>query len=287
MMKWIAISLFCAGLLHAEIPSATFNYNLSGGFRQDQISMSLHHHHKHHKLISKVEWEDLKMAEIKGQFSMVACNYVYMRASGDYAWIQSGENKIDGTHGFDLAKKTGTGNAFDYSAAFGWQFPFCGEQLLISPVVGYACHEQNLQGAKNLKKDKHRYRLRWHGAFGGADLTYRLTCDWLLFGTYEYHWNTHFRGKGHLSSGFLHSEHLKERGRGSGTISTVGTSYAITDCVTLGIAFDYQTFRAHEGGHHRSKCHQHRKEKKRHEPGSLKRAKWQSYDLLASLQYIY
>ncbi len=258
MRKWIsklAVAFLLCGSLNAAIPNAMLNYDLGLGYRRDHLTLP------------DFKWTDLSSFELKGTFTMVACNYLYFKAYGDYGWIMSGKRDT-----FDFEnRRVKSGYVFDYSAGGGWRFPFCDEQILICPLFGYSYHQQTLPIRSG---NSHHYHAQWDGPWGGVDLGFQLTCDWLVFGGYEYHWNTQYHGKGRMGS--FRPQHLKHRGRGYGAISTIGTTYALCYEWIVGVSANYQTFRTRHREHH---CHPERR--------LDGRVRWHSYDLLAHLDYRY
>lgn len=71
-----------------------FNLSLYGGFREDQVKFHIGGECSHTKNFSKVEWRNLKIAQVGASINYSTCHHYYMRASGDYGRILSGDGTV-------------------------------------------------------------------------------------------------------------------------------------------------------------------------------------------------
>lgn len=87
-MAWLAAST----PIYKEPPP--LNVAFSGGYREDQLKFRIGGEGHHTKNFSKVEWRNLKIAQIGGSINYSTCHHYYMRASGDYGRIMDGDGTV-------------------------------------------------------------------------------------------------------------------------------------------------------------------------------------------------
>lgn len=83
----------CASVPYFQEPPE-LNITLDGGYREDWLKFHIGGDCRSHKNFSKVEWQNLKIAEIAGSINYSTCHNYYMRASGDYGRILNGTGRV-------------------------------------------------------------------------------------------------------------------------------------------------------------------------------------------------
>ncbi len=78
-----------ASVPHFDEPPA-FNSHFYGGFREDYLKFHIGGDQPQSKNFSKVNFKELKMAQIGGSVDYSTCHHYYMRAKGDYGRIYNG-----------------------------------------------------------------------------------------------------------------------------------------------------------------------------------------------------
>lgn len=101
-----ALGILCAFKISSVVPSSLeastpmfrepppLNISFHGGYRQDQLKFHIGGEGCHTKNFSKVEWRNLKIAEIGGSINYSTCHNYYMRARGDYGKILDGDGTV-------------------------------------------------------------------------------------------------------------------------------------------------------------------------------------------------
>lgn len=82
-----------ASVPHFDEPPP-FNAHLYGGFREDFLKFHIGGDQPHSKNFSKVEFNELKIAQIGGTVDYSTNHHYYMRASGDYGRIFDGTGTV-------------------------------------------------------------------------------------------------------------------------------------------------------------------------------------------------
>ncbi|MBA3238730.1 MAG: hypothetical protein H0T62_10360 [Parachlamydiaceae bacterium] len=104
-MRFVKLAVMLGGFAALQIPqlaaSSPFfeeppelNILMSGGFREDDLKFHIGGDKPHPKVFSKVQWKNLKIAEIGASINYSTCNHYYMRASGDYGKIMRGRGSV-------------------------------------------------------------------------------------------------------------------------------------------------------------------------------------------------
>lgn len=87
-LPWLAAST----AIYKEPPP--LNISTYGGFREDQLKFHIGGEGHHTKNFSKVEWRNLKIAQIGGSINYSTCHHYYMRATGAYGRIMDGDGSV-------------------------------------------------------------------------------------------------------------------------------------------------------------------------------------------------
>lgn len=255
---------------------------LSAGYRQDRLSWTIAAPSGSPNILSLLEWKDLRLWEIKGQFDVLLCNRIYIRGYADYGKICHGRNRDSDYDGDNKTlefsrsvAKSDKGEVFDFSGGIGYQFNLsdwlclCDNQWTITPLVGYSYHEQHLrdydgvqvisEGFNEIGEEvpagplgpfpglHSNYRAKWRGPWVGFDTSCEIFCNWKIFGSFEYHW-AHYHGTGHWN---LRPEFVKDftqtTHNGHGYLVDIGTRYEFWCNWSAGIDFQYQWMRSGSG----------------------------------------
>lgn len=186
---WVAAST----TVYREPPP--LNISLYGGFREDQLKFHIGGEGHNTKNFSKVEWRNLKIAQVGGTINYSTCHHYYLRAAGDYGRIMDGDGTVSNkwkvhpvrhgqNHGQvvnnagqapeDLLcgqnsfhhfherskQKTDAGHGYvcDASAAMGWKVVTGGQRGWVAGFIGYSYERQSLK-MKNFRQTKDSLHL--------------------------------------------------------------------------------------------------------------------------------
>lgn len=104
-MRFIKLAVMLGGIAALHLPQLTasspffedppvLNFYVAGGFREDFLKFHIGGDKPHPKVFSKVEWKNLKIAEISASVNYSTCNNYYMRANGGYGRIIQGDGSV-------------------------------------------------------------------------------------------------------------------------------------------------------------------------------------------------
>lgn len=202
------------------------DFQLSTGYRQDELKWSIADPSGTPNVLSELEWKNIQSWEAKAQAHMLLIDIIYLRASADYGRIFNGHNRDSDYAGdnrtleFSRSKATSNqGEVFDFSGGAGWHFDIClcESVLQLVPLIGYSYSEQHYRdhdgvlvinsGFSPLGDElplgdlgsfpglHSNYRAKWRGPWIGVDALLPL-CGYDLFATFEYH-RTKYHGTAH------------------------------------------------------------------------------------------
>jgi len=94
-----------------------------------------------------------------------------------------------------------------------------------------------------------KYHTRWTGPFIGFDFDYRFgcSCDWDIFGTYEFHWaEYHAKARWDLRSDLFDGFHHRAK-NAYGHVFDIGIKWDFCECWTVALKGEFQWFWADRG----------------------------------------
>jgi hypothetical protein len=226
-----------------------FSFEINGGYRGDDIKVkstncfcdSL-----------KLKWKNSDLNLFGVEFAGVVAEYFYFRAKGDWGFYQDANFRLKQTGDDDSGPNPFTvkGDANGESvwaalAGVGFQIPLFEKKLRISPLGGYSYDEQHIQ-TKNTRLvlfddfetndvfPRVKYDLEWKGPWAGFDLSYQVTEEFLMTGTFEYHW-ADFDGKLKLRNQDLEVPNSigRQSGNADGIVWSLVGQYRFYDWLTL------------------------------------------------------
>jgi hypothetical protein len=158
----------------------------------------------------EIKLKDVGINMISGAFTVLTCDDLLFRVSGDYGWVNnSGTGTRKDFNSQTLASgpidewefNVNDNFVWDVSIALGYDMTFCCDQFHVVPMVGYSWHKQKYRGS-DWERETHlgvavpeveiagyseTYENKWNGFWVGLDLAYVFCCDWTLFAGFEYH----------------------------------------------------------------------------------------------------
>jgi len=263
-MSWIYYIIFIFLVISSSVNCLDFDSDIGFGIRLDQFQWSIASPDGHDDVISELTLKDLCMYEVKAALKIVPFSHINLRLKGDYARIFSGKNQ-----GSDYLESRGNkeflrsisdadkGEAFDFSAALGYQSTWFNRSFTFNPLIGWSHHELHLKAPSvnqslnlfgptgtflGLHSD---FKAIWNGPWVGIDGAVSLIPCWSIKGTIEYHWVL-FKGSGlwNLRDDYLRD--FKQSAYGRGTCITLGTQYA-WNCFLVGLEYDFIYMKASHG----------------------------------------
>lgn len=272
-----ALSAGCEGVcVSTDWPSPN-NYSVDVGFRRDKVQWSIAGPYfdgsYHPNVLSELTWHDLRIVQVSGTGSYVSCRNYAVKFAGDYGSIYHGESKdadYAGNNKTDLfslsSNDAGKGSVYDLSGGVGYRLTSRGGRCIITPLIGYSYHAQNLHMYDGFQKFcfdfesglpcqtgpieglNTSYKTHWFGPWFGVDFVVQAERCAYVFGGIEWHLIT-YRGTGNWNlrddiGPFHHSAN------GQGVIGTLGANWEIWNNWSIGLVSNYRYFKTRQGREH-------------------------------------
>lgn len=182
-------------------------------FRQDTLSWQVEPTDENS--VIKESWRHINMTAATVDARLLVCSRYLFILDGCYGWFHRHSlqqiTKTDLSSGELTANlfSSPTGFVFDLSALAGYQLCIKDKgrktPLLLTPLAGYAYHEQRFQNNRYQDALEPRgtpstalgnsYKYFWGGPLAGLEMRYQLSCRWQMQAFFGYHWD---RYKAHL-----------------------------------------------------------------------------------------
>lgn len=191
------------------IPSPLFDwvatsFELSAGYRTDSLNWNIagNLQGQNPNVRSELTWSSVKIYQFNLSNRTVIKDRFYIRGNLNYGAVASGDNRDsdydgdDRTLEFSRSTNSVDGNSvWDGSIGIGPRFTFYDDTLVVSPLVGYAVSEQDLNivdGYQAISSPTtppvgpianldSRYETHWEGPWIGMDLMVSIPCRQGLF----------------------------------------------------------------------------------------------------------
>jgi len=300
MRNWLTFFmtlLVGSSLSNVEAFSNT-QVNFEAGYRQDNIRWATKVPGDDPTIETSTKFENLDIFQI-GVNAKTTCGLVYLRASADWGWILNGDLKqsaslnqdipvlfsslsssdifFDQSDGLSIDLDAHTSNViddkfvFDFDVAIGYPFYMCNCCVTLSPVIGYAFNEQNVQveGNSGLGFElvsaippapdfivpefsdrccNETFISRWYGPFVGVDFNWVCCDNWDIYAQVEYHW-AHFKGKRHARTGIDFFDNSFRSNNADGWKAKIGANYDFCNCWTFGFNLSFIDLKASRHHH--------------------------------------
>lgn len=249
-------------------------------YRQDNFDWNIAAPGGSPNVLSELQWENLHIAQLKGDFSLVSPSGWQLQGRAGYGWILEGENQDSDYWGDDRTlefsrsnNQADRGHVFDASLGFGYRLGLGGDVgkpwLGLTPLAGYSYHEQSLRmhdGLQTLSEPvpgigfltppagtrfddlNSRYETQWHGPWLGLGLRASLWERIDLFGEVVHHWaDYHAQANWNLRDDFKHPKSFVHDADGSGITALAGARYRTAAGWAVQVVADYQRWQAEAG----------------------------------------
>ena len=248
-------------------------FEVTQGYRQDNLNSSISKHKKNPKRTSKVSFRDVRIYQtrIASKFTM---NDYFLKIGLGYGDIRSGHvhgsqfKKADKKEN-DRAKVRGSYTA-DAKLSWGKNFAL-GSTVTIAPLVGYLWEIEKLRfkngrqikegHSKRLHDLNSTYKARWNAPFIGLDASYDPLKKLSVYGEYNFLFavKDHARGFWNLRSHQhgMHFEQRSRRSKGFGHFGLAGVGYEWIDNLWLKLEYQFLWLEA-KGGKTKGKEHHHK-----------------------------
>ncbi len=126
---------------------------LSVGYRTDDLNFRLGSPTQNPDTLSKVHFDELRIYQFGATYRGNFCECWYFRGDASVGGIYSGKSRVtnfncfcdSGNFDHRFNRKTGRGEVWDLSAAFGYQICACDNSLRIIPLLGYSWDEMRVR----------------------------------------------------------------------------------------------------------------------------------------------
>lgn len=249
---------------------------LNGGIRQDTLEWNIAGINNNPNILSDLEWDELEIYQLGADGKVIIENSkvpfaTYLRFGADYGWIVDGDVRDSDYAGDNRTLEfsrsysdSDDGDTLDLSAGLGFQFGLFGDRLMITPLVGYSYHEQNLTmkdgrqvvgdgvlvpvAGTLLPELDSSYDTEWDGAWIGVDVAWLLGQRLVLEGSLEYH-DVDYEGKAdwNLRDDLAHPVSFKHEADGEGIVAEMAIRYLLSDSWALNADVSYSRFETDKG----------------------------------------
>lgn len=282
VLTWIALILLYSDCVFAVFTMPICNVEFSGGYRHDNLKWSFAGFQDSPQKFWSMRFSDLQLWQIGGAYSYTTCNNYYIRFSGDYGRILSGNSR---TRGFSddqdddefssIKGKSNRGRVYDIEGCVGYTFTSNGRRFIGTPVIGWAWQYQCLrmhdatqvvnepgilfdddEGSGRLGEIHGlsvRYDPRWFGPFAGLDWMVIVEPCFLVYGRAEWHFSEQYRANGSWDLSNRELLNFSHHSHGHGLFLTLGGNYRLGNGWFIGVEGEYRNFQAGKGRHNTKK----------------------------------
>lgn len=249
---------------------------LGSGYRRGELDWNIagDTSGKNPNVLSELEWENLDIFQTaaEGRVWFGSTRQpglsLYIKGAATYGWILDGDNRDsdyagdDRTLEFSRSENSGKdGNILDLSIGIGPQWSFYQQQFTIALLAGWSYLEQNLEisdGYQTVALDPSflgpipgldsSYDTEWWGPWLGTDLTWRLTEQVTLCGSFAWHFAEYeAEANWNLRTDLAHPVSFRHRADGRGLTLDVAMQYQLTAAWLLDLSYGYQDWKADDG----------------------------------------
>lgn len=270
MNKCALLSLsFLSLLLYAGTALAEpgIDFTLGAGTRVDNLNWNIAGDTSgaSPNVLSELRWQNLESYQVKAKAD-AKLHLVYMRATMDYGWINSGVNQdsdyLGNNRTIEISRSNNnadSGNVWDVTVGAGIRkhYAAAGGGFDIIPMLGASYNRQDLRmtdGFQTIPPTgafsglKSTYNARWFGPWAGMDLIGAFD-SWTFTGSFEYHFLTDYKADAdwNLRDDFQHPVSFEHTAGGSGVVVSLGADYAMSRRWSVNAAFDLQNWQARRG----------------------------------------
>lgn len=281
--RWFLVAIVATGSVSAGVggalagPIRQLELGVGAGYRVDDLDWNKAGlgPTNYVNILSELTWEDLEIYQVrgKGRVSLGRENApvsFYLRGLAGYGWIVDGENQDSDFEGNDRTLEfsrsnndAGDGEVLDASIGAGPSLRFGDGRWIVSPLLGWSYHEQNLTITDGVQVIQTKnpaligpifgldstYETQWWGPWLGLDLEGRAARRLRLTGTFEYHWPDYEAvANWNLRSDLAHPksrEHIAKNGEG--IVLALAADYSLSRRWSVKLVVDYQDWQMRNG----------------------------------------
>lgn len=238
-------------LPHSAQAGLKLDLGISGGVRSDDLAWTIAGDvtGNNPNVLSELIWSDVVIFQTKIQGSALINDKFFIRGSGAYGEVSSGDNDDfdyagdDRTLLFSWSHNRAGGRVADLNVGFGPRSQGIDESnhrpWTVNWLVGYSQHEQNMRMTNGFQMFPatgvfHRelnstYNAMWKGPWFGADVWMAMSEKLAVTLTFEYHLADYTANANwNLRDEFAHPVSYEHSAKGSGIFWSLGANYQVT-----------------------------------------------------------
>jgi hypothetical protein len=285
----LTLLLISGGLEARAEVVRNLDFQLGAGYRQDQFDWNIAGTPQgtSPNILSELEWKDLEIYQLraKGKAVVGLDNFPYfdacVKGSLGYGWIVDGDNQdsdyLGDNRTFEFSRsnnETEDDDVFDAALAIGPRFGFREGMLIVTPLVGYSYHEQNLRITDGVQTVANQaladavlgpgevvlpplgpfpglnstYEAEWYGPWLGVDLEIRPSGRLTLTGSVEYHWADYeAEADWNLRSDLAQPTSFKHSADGEGIVLTAAAAWSLGERWSVELSYDFADWETDPG----------------------------------------
>jgi hypothetical protein len=240
------------------------------GYRHDELDWSFAL--PNINIRSELIWRDLESFQF--EFGLERRLWRHFRLKGylAYAFLFDGQNQDSDYNGNNRTEEfsrsnnsTQDGDLWDISIGLAYDVRLLANRIVLSPVIGYSYHDQNLQITRGIQTIpplgpfqglNSSYDPTWYGPWIGADFQYNSygkaapKTGYEAFFGIEYHFaNFEAKADWNLRADLAHPVSFRQDADGSGWVLTGGINYLFNPSWSVNLNGKYQKWETSEGRH--------------------------------------
>ncbi len=220
-------------------------------------------------VLSELTWKKIKIYQIKLRNRTSLKNVFHLRGSLGSGWIFAGENQdsdyLGNNRTLEYSRSnahTGGSNVLDASVGVGYHFRLRRDKLLLTPLIGYSYHRQNLSitdGNQTVASQysspagpiaglSSSYKTEWYGPWIGLDVRHKFSQRHGVYLEIEYHWADYYaKANWNLRTDLAHPKSFEHDADGNGIAISAGFNFSLNPLWTLNLNYDYQKWSTDSG----------------------------------------
>jgi hypothetical protein len=221
-------------------------------------------------ILSELTWSGLDIVEVRVEGEITTRTGLHVRGALGYGVLVDGRNQDSDYNGDDRTLEfsrsnndTDNGDTREALFAIGYRYRWptgrAGLSQLLTPLLGYAHHEQNLRitnGNQTIPATgpfaglDSTYQSRWRGPWAGLEYAVEEPGDLLSFLRAEYHVADYYgMANWNLRTDLQHSKSFEHVADGEGRVLSFGILSQRKGDWNYRVSFDYRRWRIEPGTH--------------------------------------
>lgn len=251
-------------------PTSLWRWFFNVGYRHDELDWSFAL--PNINIRSELQWHDLQGVQFEFGLQRRLGRHFRLKGHLAYSFLFDGDNQdsdFNGNNRTDEFSRSNNsnqnGDLWDVSIGLAYDLNLFAERIVLSPLVGYSYHDQNLQITRGIQTIPplgpfpgldSSYDPTWYGPWIGADFLYKSygksapKPGYETFFGIEYHFaNFEAQADWNLRADLAHPVSFRQDADGSGWVMMGGINYLFNPRWSVNLIGKYQKWKTSAGRH--------------------------------------